>query len=104
MNTALPLTGRDLSPSLLHAIDSAVRRAIDEDIGQGDLTAKLVPAAQLARATIVCREQAVICGQPWVERCFQQLALQHRPLHAHQRLIRKDNRAFGDCINIAGKL
>ena len=74
MNTALPLTGRDLSPSLLHAIDSAVRRAIDEDIGQGDLTAKLVPAAQLARATIVCREPAVICGQPWVERCFQQLA------------------------------
>ena len=42
MNTALPLTGRDLSPSLLRAIDSAVRRAIDEDIGQGDLTAKLV--------------------------------------------------------------
>ena len=74
MNTALPLTGRDLGPSLLHAIDSAVRRAIDEDIGQGDLTAKLVPAAQLARATIVCREPAVICGQPWVERCFQQLA------------------------------
>ncbi|HYG13474.1 MAG TPA: carboxylating nicotinate-nucleotide diphosphorylase [Methylophilaceae bacterium] len=74
MNTALPLTGRDLSPSLLHAIDSAVRRAIDEDIGQGDLTAELVPQAQLARATIVCREPAVICGQPWVERCFQQLA------------------------------
>ena len=74
MNTALPLTGRDLSPSLLHAIDNAVRRAIDEDIGQGDLTAELVPAAQLARATIVCREPAVICGQPWVERCFQQLA------------------------------
>ena len=74
MNTALPLTGRDLSPSLLRAIDSAVRRAIDEDIGQGDLTAELVPQAQLARATIVCREPAVICGQPWVERCFQQLA------------------------------
>ena len=53
MNTALPLTGRDLSPSLLHAIDNAVRRAIDEDIGQGDLTAELVPQAQRARATIV---------------------------------------------------
>ena len=66
MNTALPLTGRDLSPSLLRAIDSAVRRAIDEDIGQGDLTAELVPQAQRARATIVCREPAVICGQPWV--------------------------------------
>ena len=74
MNTALPLTGRELSPSLLHAIDNAVRRAIDEDIGQGDLTAELVPPMQLARATIICREPAVICGQPWVERCFQQLA------------------------------
>lgn len=74
MHTALPLTTRHPSPSLLRAIDDAVRHAIDEDIGQGDLTAELVPATQMARATIVCREPAVICGQPWVESCFRQIA------------------------------
>lgn len=74
MHTALPPTKRHLSPSLLQAIDDAVRHAIAEDIGQGDLTAELVPAAQLVRATIVCREPAVICGQPWVESCLRQLA------------------------------
>jgi nicotinate-nucleotide pyrophosphorylase (carboxylating) len=74
MHTASPLTTRHPGPSLLRAIDRAVRHAIDEDIGQGDLTAELVPAAQLARATIVCREAAVVCGQPWVESCFRQIA------------------------------
>ncbi|HEX5539605.1 MAG TPA: carboxylating nicotinate-nucleotide diphosphorylase [Methylophilaceae bacterium] len=56
------------------AIDSAVRRALDEDIGAADLTAELVPPAQMACASIVCREPAVICGLPWVESCFRQLA------------------------------
>lgn len=62
------------SPALKHAIECAVRNAVEEDIGHGDLTAGLIPAAQNARATIVCREPAVICGQPWVASCFEQIA------------------------------
>ena len=40
-----------------------VQRALEEDVGTGDLTAALVPADRMALATIICREAAVICGQ-----------------------------------------
>lgn len=65
---------RDLSPSLQRAIDTAVRHAIDEDLGSGDLTARLIRADQQASASIVSRETAVICGQPWVDSCFRHIA------------------------------
>lgn len=44
-----------------------VRRALAEDVGDGDLTAALVDSSRQARARIVAREDAVICGAPWVE-------------------------------------
>ena len=44
-----------------------VARALAEDVGGGDLTAALVDAARPARARILARESAVICGSPWVE-------------------------------------
>lgn len=44
-----------------------VRRALAEDVGGGDLTAALVDGSRRARARIVAREDAVICGAPWVE-------------------------------------
>ena len=48
------------------AADDAVR-ALAEDIGTGDVTARLVLAAATARARLVCRDDAVVCGQPWAE-------------------------------------
>jgi len=42
-------------------------RALAEDIGTGDVTARLVPADTVARARLVCRDHAVVCGQPWAE-------------------------------------
>ncbi len=50
-----------------------VARAIAEDVGDGDLTASLVPAGTRARARILARETAVICGRPWVEAAVQQI-------------------------------
>ncbi len=44
-----------------------VTRALAEDVGAGDLTAALVDARRPARARILARETAVICGRPWVE-------------------------------------
>lgn len=44
-----------------------VQRALNEDVGEGDLTAALVPSDRMARAHIVAREAAVVCGQPWVD-------------------------------------
>ncbi len=46
------------------------RRALDEDLGDGDLTAQLIPADAQAKATIISREPAVICGLAWVEAVF----------------------------------
>lgn len=59
-----------LDPTLQTALEHAVRSALEEDIGTGDLTASLIPADQMAEASIVCREAAVICGIPWVDACF----------------------------------
>ncbi|HYD33044.1 MAG TPA: nicotinate-nucleotide diphosphorylase (carboxylating), partial [Methylophilaceae bacterium] len=57
----------------MEAIAKAVRIALEEDIGSGDLTARLLPETQLASATIISREPAVLCGIPWVHECFSQL-------------------------------
>ena len=44
-----------------------VARALAEDVGGGDLTAALVDPSRSARARILARESAVVCGRPWVE-------------------------------------
>lgn len=54
-------------------IERNVRLALEEDIGSGDLTAQLVPADQLATATVISREKAVLCGSAWFEACFRLL-------------------------------
>jgi len=55
-------------------VEADVRRALEEDVGTGDLTASLVSADRHATATVICRESAVICGQPWVNEVLHQLA------------------------------
>lgn len=44
-----------------------VSLALAEDVGDGDLTAALIDADRPARARILAREAAVVCGTPWVE-------------------------------------
>jgi nicotinate-nucleotide pyrophosphorylase (carboxylating) len=48
-----------------------VAGALAEDIGSGDLTAALVPADRVGRATVITRESAVVCGIPYVEATFE---------------------------------
>ena len=55
-------------------IENNVRTAIEEDVGINDYTAQLIHAEQQAEATIICREPALVCGIPWVEACFKQIA------------------------------
>src|ERR1700677_1907510 len=50
-----------------------VRRALEEDVGSGDLTAALIPAATDGWAAVITRESAVICGAPYVDGTFAQL-------------------------------
>jgi nicotinate-nucleotide pyrophosphorylase (carboxylating) len=54
-------------------IEANVRRALLEDIGSGDITAQLIPAERLAKATIITREACVISGTAWVDAVFRQL-------------------------------
>ena len=50
-----------------------VERALQEDIGSGDLTAALIPAARTGRASVITRESAILCGVPYVNAVFAQL-------------------------------
>ncbi len=50
-----------------------VALALVEDIGSGDLTAALIPESTLAEATVISRENAVLCGAAWFDAVFQQL-------------------------------
>ncbi len=47
--------------------------ALQEDIGDLDITAQLIPESQHIVANVISREFAVLCGQPWVEEVFRQL-------------------------------
>jgi nicotinate-nucleotide pyrophosphorylase (carboxylating) len=54
-------------------IKNAVRQALVEDIGNGDVTAALLPDRFIAKAEILSREPMLVCGQPWVEEVFAQV-------------------------------
>jgi nicotinate-nucleotide pyrophosphorylase (carboxylating) len=54
------------------AIAGDVARALAEDVGIGDVTALLLENVQ-RMAEVVVREEAVIAGQAWFERCFRAL-------------------------------
>ncbi|HTT07619.1 MAG TPA: carboxylating nicotinate-nucleotide diphosphorylase [Gammaproteobacteria bacterium] len=54
-------------------IEAAVRAALTEDVGSGDVTAILIPAATQAQAQVITREPAVLCGGAWFDEVFRQL-------------------------------
>jgi nicotinate-nucleotide pyrophosphorylase (carboxylating) len=49
------------------AFEQNLLAALLEDVGSGDLTGKLVPEEPRAKARVIVREQAVLCGAPWFE-------------------------------------
>jgi nicotinate-nucleotide pyrophosphorylase (carboxylating) len=55
------------------AIAADVRRALSEDLGDGDLTARLLPPGQRCEAEIITREDMLLCGRDWAEACFRAL-------------------------------
>jgi len=61
------------SPKFYDLVNTQVASALAEDIGTGDLTASLIKADSQSHATIISRENAVICGLDWVNACFAQL-------------------------------
>jgi nicotinate-nucleotide pyrophosphorylase (carboxylating) len=62
-----------VSPSVPLPADlpQQVARALAEDVGAGDLTAALIPADRLGRASVITREPAILCGIPYVQATFE---------------------------------
>lgn len=55
------------------AYQANILAALLEDVGNGDLTGKLVPNDTRVRARVIVREDAVLCGAPWFEGVMQAL-------------------------------
>jgi nicotinate-nucleotide pyrophosphorylase (carboxylating) len=54
-------------------IEENVFNALKEDIGDGDITAELIPQENISLATVISREPCVFCGLDWFEETFRQL-------------------------------
>jgi len=62
-----------LKPPDAAVLSASVDAALKEDLGSGDLTAQLIPASKLGRATVITRDAAIVCGAPWVNEVFRRL-------------------------------
>ena len=54
-------------------VSQTVATALQEDVGSGDLTAQLIPADRVGRASVITREDAVLCGTAWFDEVFRQI-------------------------------
>ncbi len=61
-----------LAPPPPADIADDVARALLEDLGQGDVTAALLPDGDDV-AYLLCKEDAVVCGRPWFDACHRTL-------------------------------
>ena len=50
-----------------------VNLALQEDIGDGDITSLLIADNLQAKAHILCREEAILCGIAWVEETYRNI-------------------------------
>jgi nicotinate-nucleotide pyrophosphorylase (carboxylating) len=65
----------DYNETLQQARERNIRDALLEDVGRGDWTGRLLPAAHRVRAQLRVREAAVLCGRDWfdgVARCVDE--------------------------------
>jgi nicotinate-nucleotide pyrophosphorylase (carboxylating) len=64
-------------PDAFHLLEETVTddvtRALREDVGTGDLTARLIPEARGATARLMTRQDGVLCGTEWFNRTFDEL-------------------------------
>ncbi|MDH5473418.1 MAG: carboxylating nicotinate-nucleotide diphosphorylase, partial [Gammaproteobacteria bacterium] len=54
-------------------IEESVHIALTEDVGMEDVTSKLIPEDDYSIASVIAREDAIICGVDWFEEVFSQL-------------------------------
>lgn len=54
-------------------IAAQVELALAEDVGDGDLTAALVPVSAQGEARVISRQAAVLCGRDWFDEVYRQV-------------------------------
>lgn len=62
-----------IAPPSPDYITRTVKIALEEDVGTGDLTAQLIPAERVSKATVITREDATLCGRAWFDEVFRQI-------------------------------
>ncbi len=72
-----------------------VRRALNEDVGSGDLTTALIDPAVRLYAHVITREDAVLCGRAWFDEVFAQL---DPAVVIEWRALDGDRIASGQCL------
>ena len=63
-----------LSEQLRVEIQRNIAASLAEDVGTGDLTARLIAPETEARGRVITREDAVICGTAWFDASFAALS------------------------------
>ena len=63
------ISHQNIAPSIRANVDAALK----EDVRDGDLTVQLIPEHTQAQATVITRQNAVLCGTPWFDECFKTL-------------------------------
>ena len=54
-------------------IEQDVRHALAEDLGHGDITAQLIPADSIWKASVYSRDSAILCGRNWFDAVFKHI-------------------------------
>lgn len=59
-------------------IKQLVKACLKEDVGDGDVTAKLTPKSSEIDGKIISREHGIICGTDWVDEVFRRVGKKHK--------------------------
>ena len=51
-------------------LEESVRLSLEEDIGLGDITGELIDPNLSQKASLVCREESILCGSKWFDSAF----------------------------------
>jgi len=79
----------------LKIVEEDVRKMLAEDVGEGDLTAQIIPVNKQASATVITRETMVLCGRQWFETVFSVLS---PDLHIEWLVSEGEKISAGDVI------
>lgn len=54
----------------INKLEESVRLSLEEDIGLGDITGELIDPNLSQKASLICREESILCGSKWFDTAF----------------------------------